>query len=56
MAYRLSTNLYLDFVLNTMWNLAKQKKVSIPKDAFVHSDQGSHYSSPTFQALLEELN
>ena len=56
LAYRLSTNLYLDFVLNTMWDLAKQKEVPISKDAFVHSDQGSHYTSPTFQSLLKELN
>lgn len=55
MAYRLSTNLYLDFVLNTMWDLVNQKEVPIPKDAFVHSDQGSHYTSPTFQSLLKEL-
>lgn len=55
MAYRLSTNLYLDFVLNTMWDLTKQKEVPIPEDAFVHSDQGSHYTSPTFQSLLNEL-
>lgn len=55
MAYRLSTNLYLDFVLNTMWDLVKQKEVPIPEDAFVHSDQGSHYTSPTFQSLLNEL-
>lgn len=55
MAYRLSTNLYLDFVLNTMWDLVKQKEVPIPKDAFVHSDQGSHYTSPTFQSLLKKL-
>ena len=55
MAYRLSTNLYLDFVLNTMWDLVKQKEVPIPEDAFVHSDQGSHYTSPSFQSLLKEL-
>jgi len=55
LAYRLSTNLYLDFVLNTMWDLVKQKEVPIPKDAFVHSDQGSHYTSPIFQSLLKEL-
>lgn len=56
LAYRLSTNLYLDFVLKTMWDLSKQKEVPIPEDAFVHSDQGSHYTSPTFQSLLKELN
>ena len=56
MAYRLSTNLYLDFVLKTMWDLKKQKEVPIPGDAFVHSDQGSHYTSPTFQLLLKEMN
>lgn len=56
MAYRLSTNLYLDFVLKTMWDLKEQKEVPIPEDAFVHSDQGSHYTSPTFQTLLKEMN
>ena len=55
MAYRLSTNLYLDFVLDTMWDVVKQKEVPIPEDAFVHSDQGSHYTSPIFQSLLKEL-
>lgn len=55
MAYKVSTSLYLDFVLNTIWDLTKQKEVSIPEDAFVHSDQGSHYTSPTFQSLLKEL-
>lgn len=55
MAFRLSTNLYLDFVLKTMWDLKEQKEVPIPEDAFVHSDQGSHYTSPTFQALLKEM-
>lgn len=55
LAYRLSTNLYLDFVTNTILDLKKQKKVPIPNDAFVHSDQGSHYTSPTFQELLKEL-
>ena len=38
-----------------MWDLVKQEEVPIPKDAFVHSDQGSHYTSPIFQSLLEEL-
>lgn len=56
MAYRLSTNLYLDFVLKTMWDLKEQKQVPIPEGAFVHSDQGSHYTSPTFQTLLKEMN
>lgn len=55
MTYRLSTNLYLDFILDTMWDVVKQKEVPIPEDAFVHSDQGSHYTSPTFQSLLKEL-
>jgi len=56
MAFRVSTNLYLDFVLNTMWDLKNQNEVPIPDDAFIHSDQGAHYTSPTFQFLLKELN
>ena len=55
LAFRVSLNLYLDFVLNTMWDLKNQKKVPIPDDAFIHSDQGVHYTSPTFQSLLKEL-
>ena len=55
LAFRVSLNLYLDFVLDTMWDLKSQKEVPISDDAFVHSDQGVHYTSPTFQALLIEL-
>lgn len=32
-----------------------EKDRDIILDAFVHSDQGSHYTSPTFQSLLKEL-
>lgn len=27
--------------------------IKLAKDAFIHSDQGSHYTSPTFQKLLK---
>jgi putative transposase len=30
------------------------KKVKLDKDAFIHSDQGSHYTSPSYQKLLQK--
>ncbi|MNN66095.1 Integrase core domain protein [compost metagenome] len=32
----------------------KQRRVKLHKEAFIHSDQGSHYTSPTYQKLLKQ--
>ncbi|NRZ82595.1 transposase InsO family protein [Clostridium beijerinckii] len=32
----------------------KQRRVKLHENAFVHSDQGCHYTSPIFQDLLKK--
>lgn len=34
----------------------KQRKVKLIESAFIHSDQGDHYTNPTFQNLLKKNN
>jgi transposase InsO family protein len=54
LAYNVSKSLTLDIAINTMHKLKRNRKIQLAKDAFVHSDQGVHYTSPTFQRLLEK--
>lgn len=54
LSYQTSDRITLDIALNTIEKLVKTKRVTLTKDAFIHSDQGSHYTSPTFQKLLKK--
>jgi len=54
LAHHVSDRITLDIATDTIEKLMKQKRVRLPKDAFIHSDQGSHYTSPTFQKLLRK--
>lgn len=56
LAYNLSDRITLDIVTNTIHKLITNSKVKLAEDAFIHSDQGSHYTSPTFQKLLKSKN
>lgn len=56
LAYNLSDKLTLDIATDTVHKLADNRQVHLPKDAFIHSDQGSHYTSPVFQALVKSYN
>lgn len=56
LAYNLSNSLTIDIVTKTINNLIKGKSFKLPKDAFIHSDQGAHYTSPIFQKLLKKNN
>lgn len=56
LAYNLSTSLAIELVTETINKLVNIKSFALHKDAFVHSDQGSHYTSPTFQKLLKKNN
>ena len=33
---------------------SKSRKVTLHKDAFIHSDQESHYTSPRYQKLVKK--
>ncbi|MFA9399427.1 MAG: IS3 family transposase [Clostridiaceae bacterium] len=54
LAYNVSDNLKLDIVLDTIHKLKKNKNVKLTNDAFIHSDQGVHYTSPIFQKLVKK--
>lgn len=54
LAYNLSENLTLDIALDTIHILMKKHKNLITQESFIHSDQGSHYTSPVFQKLLKK--
>jgi putative transposase len=54
LAYHLSDRITLDIATKTINKLINNKKVTLHKDAFIHSDQGSHYTSPRYQELLKK--
>ncbi|MEW8963543.1 IS3 family transposase [Paraclostridium dentum] len=56
LAYHVSKSLKIDIVTNTIDLLLKSNKFSLHKDAFIHSDQGVHYTSPIFQSKLKDSN
>ena len=55
LAYKVSDRITIDIALDTIDNLISNRDVKLTKDAFIHSDQGSHYTSPKFQKLLKSL-
>jgi len=54
MAYYLSKNIKLEISMITIEKLISNHKDMIKADAYIHSDQGVHYSSPKFQQLLKK--
>ena len=56
LAYNLSNRITLDIAIDTIYKLMKKRNFTLHKDAFIHSDQGSHYTSPKFQKLLKHYN
>lgn len=56
LAYHVSDRITLDIATKTIHKLMKNKKITLHKDAFIHSDQGSHYTSPRYQKLLKKYD
>jgi putative transposase len=54
LAYHVSDRITLDIATQTIHKLMSNKKITLHEEAFIHSDQGSHYTSPWFQKLLKE--
>lgn len=54
LAYHVSDRITLDIATETIKKLIRNKKVNLHNDAFIHSDQGSHYTSPRYQNLLKK--
>ena len=51
LSHHISTSLSLEIVMKTINKLYLNKN-RLANDAFIHSDQGFHYTSPRFQKLL----
>lgn len=54
LSHHISKRITLDIATETILKLKKQTKVKLNANAFIHSDQGSHYTSPIFQDLLKK--
>lgn len=54
LAYEVSDKITLDIALNTLQKL-KLNHHHLTKDAFIHSDQGMHYTNPQFQKLVKKM-
>lgn len=55
LAYTVSNRLTLDLVTDTLVKLKGNKKIKLVEGAFIHSDQGVHYTSPTFQKQVKNM-
>jgi putative transposase len=55
LAYHVLDRITLDLATDTLVKLKGNRKVKLVKDAFIHSDQGGHYTSPTFQKHVKKL-
>jgi putative transposase len=55
LAYHVLDRITLDLATDTLVKLKRNKRVKLEKDAFIHSDQGGHYTSPTFQKYVKKL-
>lgn len=53
LSYNLSASLSLDIATDTIHNLMKNTDIQLQANAFIHSDQGAHYTSPVFQKLIK---
>ncbi|SOC25135.1 transposase InsO family protein [Ureibacillus xyleni] len=54
LAYEVSDKITLDIALNTVKKLKKNGR-KLAEGAFIHSDQGVHYTSPQFQKLVKKI-
>jgi putative transposase len=54
LSYHLSERITLDIATETIEKLIKTNKNLLHSEAFIHSDQGAHYTSPRFQKLLKK--
>lgn len=54
LAYQISQNLMVDFVLNTVEQLIREHGYTLDDEVIVHSDQGCHYTSKAFIEKLRE--
>lgn len=56
LAYHVSDRITLDIATNTLTKLKNNRSVKLVDGAFIHSDQGFHYTSPIYQKLVKKLH
>jgi len=56
LAYHLSSRITLDIATQTIEKLVRNRDFKLNDGAFIHSDQGVHYTSPKYQKLLKNYN
>jgi putative transposase len=54
-AYHISSRITMDLATDTLLKLKKNRNFRQEESAFIHSDQGTHYTHPDFQKLLKNL-
>lgn len=54
LAYSVSDRIKLDIALETVNDLMAKHGPFLPENCLIHSDQGVHYTSPTFQKLMKK--
>jgi putative transposase len=55
LAYHISSSIKLDLVQKTLDQLLARLDGNIHPEAILHSDQGTHYTHPTFQERIRKL-
>lgn len=55
LAHQVSDRVTLDIAMDTLNKLKRNRKIKLAKGAYIHSDQGSHYTSPVFQKLVRKF-
>ncbi len=55
LAYNLSSSLKIDIALDTLKMLKLNPNFTKHSKAFIHSDQGLHYTSPIFQSKVKKM-
>jgi len=54
LTYNLSKSLEIELATTTIEKLMRSRKFKLTNGAIIHSDQGSHYTSPIYQKLLKK--
>lgn len=55
LAYHVSERMTMDLATNTLLHLQKNRRFKRSPDAFIHSDQGTHYTHPDFQKKVKQM-
>lgn len=54
LAYHVSDRITFEIATETIEKLISNKRIQLHPEAFIHSDQGVHYTSPRYQTLLKK--